>query len=793
MSDPFFTVIVPPYDDPSKLAGAFECISAQSYSSWEAIVTSSSPYANFVKSQVPGDGRFRFLLCDDDSKAAGVNASLKQAKGEWICFLGPESLYSKEKLAVHYHYVTHEPDPKFFFTNVLNLPDLLHTSLNLSREIQVIRMLSHQFIHLNSVCVSKHALEQMGACNPDLPYGWDYDLLLRLLLFSPADHISETTCVLRDNDRHPDDGQEEKLFDHGKSAIAFLNKHAFSDLIPLVDSQTASALRGFLLEALAVAIDETSNIYALGPNPALLLRILQWAWHHSPQSENIGTRKIVRDSLKKASRLEGMPFNCLWKAAHAAAEVGQEFEYKTVSPGQIAHNYYWFLESVGDRRAIPLKDYLARTGDPIPDSCPSRQTKPGFVAVACQKGQDVSSEIKYGAFQATVETSRYLMKTGCFVVLIGLANTGLGLNNEILFVGIPEDSCLVRALDLLAPLDTVIGISRSDILKASGARKHLIYHHNPFQIEGDITYSALNKLNIPVITVSRHSKATQVSLGLNPDSVHVVPNGIKSGMLHLHENGKRMSHSLVQAGHMVGYKGLDISLKAFDIIKGRFPDATFRAYGASLRWSVFRVDEDDLLEPHWTDPSGNLDWSSIQKDVSGFSYMGEADTKELVRAFSSSSLLLSPSRFPEPFSLVPLEAQACGCIPILPRLGGFPETVQDGVTGYLYGPNTPEELAGIVIRLWENDLPTQEQRLNAQRWVSEMFSWRKAGEMFLNVIDAANPTVGRRRILWEDSLRRPVLRVERIASKVRSTLRGQNVSRWPDLLWDLWTRNRQRQ
>jgi glycosyltransferase involved in cell wall biosynthesis len=70
-----------------------------------------------------------------------------------------------------------------------------------------------------------------------------------------------------------------------------------------------------------------------------------------------------------------------------------------------------------------------------------------------------------------------------------------------------------------------------------------------------------------------------------------------------------------------------------------------------------------------------------------------------------------PSRWAEAAGLVNLEAQACG-LPLLgSRIGGIPEYVEEGRSGFLFEPERPEELAGLVLRL-VND-PEQRRLMGA--------------------------------------------------------------------------------
>lgn len=61
-------------------------------------------------------------------------------------------------------------------------------------------------------------------------------------------------------------------------------------------------------------------------------------------------------------------------------------------------------------------------------------------------------------------------------------------------------------------------------------------------------------------------------------------------------------------------------------------------------------------------------------------------------------IFVLPSRS-EAFSNALLESMACGCCPVASRVGGTPELVRDGVHGFLFDANNPDELADILTRL----------------------------------------------------------------------------------------------
>ncbi len=74
---------------------------------------------------------------------------------------------------------------------------------------------------------------------------------------------------------------------------------------------------------------------------------------------------------------------------------------------------------------------------------------------------------------------------------------------------------------------------------------------------------------------------------------------------------------------------------------------------------------------------------------------------ELARLYQQSDLFVLPTRA-DCFSLVAMEAMACGLPVVVSRLGGIPELVQDGETGCLLEPNDYDALAQRLDVLVEN-------------------------------------------------------------------------------------------
>lgn len=72
---------------------------------------------------------------------------------------------------------------------------------------------------------------------------------------------------------------------------------------------------------------------------------------------------------------------------------------------------------------------------------------------------------------------------------------------------------------------------------------------------------------------------------------------------------------------------------------------------------------------------------------------------DTARYFPAFSFLAFPSVEPETFGRVAIEAQACGAPVVGSRMGGIPETMEEGVTGYLIKPGDIGEWRDTILSL----------------------------------------------------------------------------------------------
>ncbi|WP_226683573.1 N-acetyl-alpha-D-glucosaminyl L-malate synthase BshA [Sutcliffiella horikoshii] len=108
-------------------------------------------------------------------------------------------------------------------------------------------------------------------------------------------------------------------------------------------------------------------------------------------------------------------------------------------------------------------------------------------------------------------------------------------------------------------------------------------------------------------------------------------------------------------------------------------------------------------------------------------FLGKQENLEDLYSISDLMLLLSEK---ESFGLVLLEAMACGVPSVGTKIGGIPEVIDDGVTGFLSDVGDVEDIAQNAVKILENATLHKEFAENAISRVKEHFSSRKIVEQY---------------------------------------------------------------
>lgn len=97
------------------------------------------------------------------------------------------------------------------------------------------------------------------------------------------------------------------------------------------------------------------------------------------------------------------------------------------------------------------------------------------------------------------------------------------------------------------------------------------------------------------------------------------------------------------------------------------------------------------------------------------------------------NILVQPSRVPEAFGRVIIEAQASGVLVVATNLGGYREIIEDKVTGMLFPPRDEKKLVQILTRLVKDPKSSDTLALAARRKVEKLYQLDKVNAQILDV------------------------------------------------------------
>ncbi len=123
-------------------------------------------------------------------------------------------------------------------------------------------------------------------------------------------------------------------------------------------------------------------------------------------------------------------------------------------------------------------------------------------------------------------------------------------------------------------------------------------------------------------------------------------------------------------------------------------------------------------------------------------FLERCDDAALVEAYRRALCVVLPSvnttvfgeryAVPELLGQTLLEGMACGTPAICTAVGGMPEVVEDGVTGFVVPPNDPAALAEKIVWLQQHPREAAEMGRAARRRVLDRFSWQRVVDRCLD-------------------------------------------------------------
>lgn len=203
-----------------------------------------------------------------------------------------------------------------------------------------------------------------------------------------------------------------------------------------------------------------------------------------------------------------------------------------------------------------------------------------------------------------------------------------------------------------------------------------------------------------VIVHSEFVRSVAIANGFSADRCHLVPFFVERPAV---PPARASTATVVFVGRIVPDKGLDVLLRALALVT----DDWERLLVAGDGWS--RQECERLAH--------RLGLSERVR------FLGEVDGDELREVLLEARVVAVPSRWPEPFGIVGLEAMAQSRPVVASDIGGIPEWLDHGETGLLVRPGDKTAFAEALVTLLRDEDTAEAMGLEGWRRV-ERFSPR---------------------------------------------------------------------
>jgi phosphatidylinositol alpha-1,6-mannosyltransferase len=229
------------------------------------------------------------------------------------------------------------------------------------------------------------------------------------------------------------------------------------------------------------------------------------------------------------------------------------------------------------------------------------------------------------------------------------------------------------------------------------------------------------------VAVSRYTAEVLVRLGIPPQKVVFIPNGVDAELFYpqrksatlMHRYGLQGKKVLLSLARLVPRKGQDQVIRALPQIVRSVPEVVYLVGGRGGHKKELRTLAQSV---------------GVQDRVI---FAGFIPQQELVAHYNLADVYIMPSReIPaagsvEGFGITFLEANACGIPVIGGRSGGIPDAIVDGQTGLLVDPGSPDEIAAAAVRLLNDQDFAEQLGHNGRQRVLQTLQWRHIAERFV--------------------------------------------------------------
>jgi len=227
-----------------------------------------------------------------------------------------------------------------------------------------------------------------------------------------------------------------------------------------------------------------------------------------------------------------------------------------------------------------------------------------------------------------------------------------------------------------------------------------------------------------IIMVSDAIKEDYVGLGVKPEKILTIPLGIDI---------ERYSKNEEARGRLRGEFGIDDKTVLIGTVSRAEPVKGLRYLVEAMPQVIRRVPGVMVLVVGGGSQLDDLKKTAIELGIHDH-VIFEGIREDIPEILSAIDIFVLPS-ISEGMPLALLEAMASGKPVIGSKVGGIPELIEDGLTGYLVPPGDPNRLAGSIVKLSVDHELMRSMGREARRKVEEKYNVKVQVERLVNLYE----------------------------------------------------------
>jgi glycosyltransferase involved in cell wall biosynthesis len=228
-----------------------------------------------------------------------------------------------------------------------------------------------------------------------------------------------------------------------------------------------------------------------------------------------------------------------------------------------------------------------------------------------------------------------------------------------------------------------------------------------------------------IVTSAKNKTLMEIRYHISSDKICLLPYGIDHGLFTPGRDGSifkkkfniNVDRYILNVGRLEKEKGVDLLLKAYGVVSGKYPDVALVIVGDGSRKKM-------------------LDKLSRDIGRGQIIFTGEIKPGEmLASAYSGAELFVLPSQ-KEPFGIVLLEALASGTPIVASDDGGFaPELIESGTYGTLFSSGNHLDLALKISHMLAHPGDSQQMARSARNHRLENYQWNTIADKIIEIYE----------------------------------------------------------